>query len=85
MYQISESDKQVLFRIDGTDSVTRLTMLKPETIEALSKAHISIIEDLARYEPFWLMGIDGVPDDEINKLDKIYHFIFDDAFSNLHG
>ncbi len=85
MYNISENDKRILCRFTGMDDVAGLTMLKPETTNALLRARVEMIRDLARYVPFWLMGIDGVRKDEIAKLDVIYHFILDDAYGDLHG
>ncbi len=85
MYQVNERDKQILFRVDPTDQISKLTMMKPETIAALEHAHVEIVEDPYRLAPIWLIDIKGVSEEEKDKLDAVYRYLFFDAFDNLHG
>ena len=72
MYQITERDQRILFRIKSADKISKLTMMKSETIEALERAEIKVVEDLYRAS---IWKINGISEDEKDKLDEICRFL----------
>ena len=85
MYQITEHDQQILFRVEYTDKISKLTMFEPATLAALTLHHIAIMADLATIEPVWLTDISSITDGEKEKLDAVCRFLFKGAYDNLHG
>lgn len=79
MYQITETDKAILFRVKQTDSIEKLTMLKETTIDALSAFNITIVEDLFRNDKIIGSRIEGVSDIETDKLRTICNFMLHTA------
>lgn len=72
MYQITERDQRILFRIKSTDEISKLTMLKPETIKALERAHIETVGDLLQASIWKINGISAAEED---KLDEVCRFL----------
>ena len=79
MYQITKRDENVLFRLERTDDIAKLTMLKPATIEKLrTEQGVNMIEDMPRLDMIWLDEVDGIPETEKEKIEAICRFL-------LHG
>lgn len=85
MSRMSAEDKAKLFRLDHTDDISRLTMLRPATIRTLNEQKIFVIEDLVQLEPVALMTVCGIDEDEREKLLDITMLFFNGAYDNLHG
>ncbi len=69
---LSTREEQVLFRIKSTDPVSKLTMLKSETIKALERAKIKDVGDLQRVVAW---NISGISEAEKEKLDEVRRFL----------
>ncbi len=76
MYQITDKDKTVLFRVGVLDSVRKLTMLKKETIALLEAANITIIDDLEMRADDISCIADKISVDEMLKLRAVCSFLF---------
>lgn len=76
MYQITDEDKHVLFRIDPLDSIQRLTILKPETLSILENHDIALVDDMPKNDKLFETQIDGIDEDEMIKLRTIYNYLF---------
>ena len=73
MSSFSEAEKLVLFHVDKTDSIQKLTMLDKKTIEILDLFDISVINDLCERVEIG-SRIEGIPDAEMQKLRTIASF-----------
>ena len=81
MYEVNARDERVLFRVKDTDPVSKLTMLKPQTIEALERAHIKTVGDLYNAS---IWKINGISEAEKEKLDEVCRFLLS-VSDGLHG
>ena len=73
--------QRILFRIKSTDEISKLTMMRPETIETLKRAHIEIVGDLLQASIRKITGISAAEED---KLDEVCRFLRDTP-DGLHG
>ncbi len=79
MYQFTKRDENVLFRLERTDDIAKLTMLKPATIEVLrTEGEMGTVEDLPKLDMIWLDDTDAIPEAEKAKIEAICRFL-------LHG
>ncbi len=85
MYQIPRAVQGFMFRLEEADSISRIKVLKPETVAALKEHNISIIEDLMDREPTELEEIDGISAEEQEKLQAVYLFLFRYVRKERHG
>lgn len=74
MSNFSESERLVLFHVDKTDSIKKLTMLDKKTIEILDLFDITVVSDLCDHAEIG-SRIEGIPDAEMQKLRTIASFI----------
>jgi hypothetical protein len=80
MYQFTKQDQNVLFRLERTDDIAKLTMLKPATIETLrTDGCVNMINDLPRLDMIWLDETDSIPESEKQKIEAICRFFIHGA------
>ena len=80
MYQFTKQDQNVLFRLERTDDIAKLTMLKPATIETLrTDGRVNMINDLPRLDMIWLDETDSIPESEKQKIEAICRFFIHGA------
>ena len=80
MYQFTKQDQNVLFRLEGTDDIAKLTMLKPATIEKLrTDGRVNMIDDLSHLDMIWLDETDSIPESEKQKIEAICRFFIHGA------
>ena len=85
MSRLSVEDKALLSRLQPTDDILRLDMLKVRTINTLKEQKIFTIDDLVQLEPVALMPVGGIDYDDRELLLDITQYLFEGAYDNLHG